>query len=138
METRELAGDRSEAMAIRQRVFVEEQGVPPEEEADHLDDAAIHVLTRVDGRPAGTARMVVEGDRGKIGRVAVLPEFRGRGVGVALMEALTRRARLSNLRELYLDAQVEALRFYERLGYTAEGPEFMDAGIVHRRMRRRL
>lgn len=129
-----IEDDRSAALAIRHRVFVEEQGVPVEEEQDAYDAEAVHVLVTVDGVPAGTARMV----GAKIGRVAVLPEYRGRGLGGALMACLTAEARRRGLEELVLDAQVQVIPFYERLGYRAEGPEFMDAGIRHRRMRRAL
>lgn len=136
----DLGADLEEALEIRHRVFVLEQGVPVEEERDELDAVALHLLARVDGTPAGTARMVLDPRQhtGKIGRVAVLPAFRSRGVGRELMEALALRALDRGLVELYLDAQVPVIPFYERLGYRAEGPEFLDAGILHRRMRRRL
>lgn len=117
------------ALRIRHEVFVQEQGVPVAEEQDACDATAVHLLALVDGVPAGTARLV----GAKVGRVAVLPAFRGHGVGVALMEEVHR---LAGDEELYLDAQVGVIGFYERLGYTAEGPEFLDAGILHRRMRR--
>ena len=136
----DLQTDLREALEIRHRVFVLEQGVPAEEERDALDEVALHLVARVDGTPAGTARMVLDASHrtGKIGRVAVLPAFRSRGVGRELMAALALRARQRGLVELYLDAQVPVIPFYEGLGYRAEGPEFLDAGILHRRMRRRL
>lgn len=131
MEVRRVSSpeELQEALRIRHTVFVEEQGVPLSEEQDALDASAVHLLAFVEGAPVGTARLVAA----KVGRVAVLPDFRGRGVGVALMEALHA---LAGDEELYLDAQVGVIGFYERLGYAAEGPEFLDAGIRHRRMRR--
>lgn len=131
MEVRRVSTpeELQEALRIRHTVFVEEQGVPLAEEQDAADASALHLLVFVDGAPAGTARLV----GAKVGRVAVLPAFRGRGLGVALMEAMHA---LAGDEELYLDAQVGVIGFYERLGYTAEGPEFLDAGIRHRRMRR--
>lgn len=131
MEVRRVSTpeELQEALRIRHAVFVEEQGVPVAEEQDAWDATAVHLLAFVDGVPAGTARLV----GAKVGRVAVLPRFRGLGVGVALMEEMHR---LAGGQELYLDAQVGVIGFYERLGYTAEGAEFLDAGILHRRMRR--
>jgi predicted GNAT family N-acyltransferase len=72
---------------------------------------------------------------GHIGRVAVIRHWRGKGVGTALMQAILREARRRGLPVVDLDAQVKAVEFYERLGFAAEGPEFMDAGIPHRHMR---
>lgn len=128
------ASDLEAALQIRYRVFVDEQGVPLEEERDSYDDTALHLLARVDGAAAGTARLVVLPASGKVGRVAVLPEFRGQGIGEALMAEAHALAAELGLPELVLDAQVQVIGFYEKLGYTAEGPEFLDAGILHRRM----
>jgi len=122
--------------AVRETVFVAEQGVPPELELDDEDPHCLHVLARDQaGRPIGTGRMT---DDGHIGRVAVLAPWRGRGVGVALMQALLAEAARRGLERVWLNAQLSALAFYERLGFAAEGEVFMDAGIPHRRMRRRI
>ncbi|MBU6448136.1 MAG: GNAT family N-acetyltransferase [Rhodospirillales bacterium] len=120
--------------AIRVAVFVDEQGVPLEEELDELDDTAMHFLALWNGTPAGTARAVEKtpGLR-KIGRVAVRAAFRKFGIGKALMQGIEAECPGSTF---MLDAQTYAIGFYQRLGYTAEGPEFLDAGIPHRLMRK--
>ena len=116
-----------------------EQGVPLAEEQDADDERADHVLAYAGERAVGTARLLDLGNgQARIGRVAVLPEGRGHGLGVALMEALHERARALGLREVILDAQVQVVKFYDRLGYRAEGEPFAECGIVHQRMRRSL
>ena len=123
---------RDELRAIREAVFIEEQKVPRELEWDGLDDTAVHVLARAaDGRPIGTARMLADG---RIGRMAVLATWRGRGVGSALLRALLAVAQERGLSP-YLEAQTHAIPFYERFGFRAHGPVFDDAGIPHRHMR---
>lgn len=137
------------AYDIRQAVFVDEQGVPPELELDALDDSADHFLALRDGRPVGAARLVVEppgyagvdaarGDVAHLGRLAVLPSARGSGLGGALVRAIEDRARDRGLALCVLSAQTQALAFYARLGYEAYGEEFDDAGIPHRMMRKNL
>ncbi|HZT43723.1 MAG TPA: GNAT family N-acetyltransferase [Chthonomonadaceae bacterium] len=134
--------ERAAVFAVRMVVFVEEQAVPPEEELDALDVTATHFLARLKlpqaGDPlgiVGAARLVDKGGSvGKIGRVAVLREHRGRGVGVLLMRVAEEAARAQGMTRVVLDAQCQAIPFYERLGYTAEGDVFLDAGIEHRLM----
>ncbi|MBU6418991.1 MAG: GNAT family N-acetyltransferase [Proteobacteria bacterium] len=120
--------------AIRMAVFVAEQGVPAAEELDELDATALHVLALWSGQPAGTAR-ALEKAQGlwKICRVAVQAPFRKFGIGQALMQGIETKCPGG---AFMLDAQTHAIGFYERLGYVAEGPEFMDAGIPHRLMRK--
>ncbi|MDT0330449.1 GNAT family N-acetyltransferase [Nocardiopsis lambiniae] len=131
--------DRAAVFVIRGAVFVAEQKVPIEEEWDERDPAAEHLLALVDGVPAGTVRLVDQGDgTGLLGRMAVLPERRGAGLGAALVRAVEDRARARGLRAVELHAQTHALGFYERLGYAAHGEEFLDAGIPHRHMVRDL
>lgn len=128
--------DASAIRAVRTRVFVEEQQVPPEEEWDGLDDDAVHLLA-VDagGAPVGTARLL---PGGQIGRMAVLSELRGSGVGRALLDQAVEAARERGDQEVFLNAQIHALGFYEAGGFTAVGEEFMEAGIAHLRMERTL
>lgn len=123
-----------EVFKIRRAVFCEEQGVPVEEELDDLDVSAWHFLAFVNGAPAGTARLVQTAGAAKIGRMAVLARFRGRGVGTRLLETAMHAAKELKLNPTILDAQVAAIPFYERLGFVAEGVIFDDAGIPHRRM----
>lgn len=117
---------------IRRRVFIEEQAVPEALEIDGEDPFAAHWLATCDGEAAGTARLLRDGH---IGRVAVLARWRGLGLGTALVAAAVEHARAAGLREVYLHAQTHALPFYERHGFQAYGPEFLDAGIPHRAMR---
>jgi predicted GNAT family N-acyltransferase len=125
--------ERAAAYAVRQTVFVDEQQVPLDIERDAHDDAADHWLGRLDGVPVATARLLdvdVDGV-GLVGRVAVLPDARGTGIGAALMSAVERRARERGLTRVELHAQVAVRGFYERLGYTAFGDEYDEAGIRH-------
>jgi ElaA protein len=129
--TRDIATCRM----LRRRVFIEEQGVSEADELDDLDEEAIHLLATVDGQPMGSARLLLRGDTGKIGRVCVLAEARGRGLGAALIRAaLNEFRRHPGLIQAKLGAQTHALGFYESLGFTAIGPVYLDAGIPHRDM----
>ena len=131
--------DLRTCQALRRTVFIEEQNVPEADEVDGRDAGAVHLLARVDGRPVGTARLLVSGDSGKIGRVCVLAEMRGKGIGARLIEAAVREfAANPAIAKVKLSAQISALPFYERLGFTAEGEDYLDAGIVHRDMFRML
>ena len=131
--------DLRTCQALRRTVFIEEQNVPEADEVDGRDAGAVHLLATVDGRPVGTARLLVSGDSGKIGRVCVLAEMRGKGIGALLIEAAVREfAANPAIGKVKLSAQINALPFYERLGFTAEGDEYLDAGIVHRDMFRTL
>jgi predicted GNAT family N-acyltransferase len=131
--------DWPEVAALRTRVFVEEQGVPPEIERDDADATAVHVLSRDDGgRVVATGRLVVRDGVALIGRMAADAAARGRGHGAAVLAELHRQAVRLGLREVELHAQVSARGFYERAGYVAEGEEYVEAGIVHITMRRRL
>jgi len=130
-ETRDIATCR----ALRRTVFIEEQGVSEADEVDDKDDEAIHLLATLNGKPVGSARLLVMGDTGKIGRVCVLTEARGTGLGAQLMQAAVTRFRsVPGVTKVKLGAQTHALGFYERLGFTAIGDEFDDAGIPHREM----
>jgi predicted GNAT family N-acyltransferase len=131
--------DRPEIAALRTRVFVEEQGVPPEIEQDAADDDAVHVLSRDDaGAVVATGRLLVRGRTAGIGRMAADASVRGQGHGAAVLEELHRQAVLRGVTEIELHAQVNARGFYERAGYTAVGEEYEEAGIPHVTMRRPL
>jgi predicted GNAT family N-acyltransferase len=131
--------DIATCQALRREVFIDEQGVSEADEVDGLDDGAIHLLA-VDGATAvGTARLLVKGATGKIGRVCVTRQARGTGLGAALiLAALDELRRHPGVTEAYLGAQSHATGFYEKLGFAVEGEEFLDAGIPHRHMRRAL
>lgn len=122
--------------ALRTAVFIDEQRVPPALEHDGLDPDCVHVLAEDDrGVVIGTGRLLPDG---RIGRMAVHAGWRGRGVGRALLEALLARARAHGHASVELHAQTTAMGFYERAGFIAEGAEFDEAGLPHRRMRRAL
>lgn len=124
--------------AIREAVFMREQGVPAELEWDGLDEMCRHALAlSAKGHAIGCGRIVPP--RGKelarVGRLAVLREWRGQKVGTAVLEALLDYARSCNYREVVVNAQVGALAFYRRFGFEEEGEEFLEANIPHIRMR---
>ena len=118
-----------QAFAIRKAVFVEEQGVDPTLEYDHEEDAS-HYLLFLGEKPIATARWR-ETDKGiKLERFAVLPSFRNRGIGEIILKEVLRDVCVSG-RKIYLHAQVKAVSFYERNGFTKEGQLFTEAGIDH-------
>lgn len=122
--------------AVRHCVFVDEQQVPAALEIDALDPRSVHVLARSgDGEPIGAGRLTPDG---RIGRMAVLAAWRGRGVGEALLLALVEAARCAGWPQLTLHAQLPARVFYTRQGFLPEGDIFEEAGIAHQQMRRRL
>lgn len=124
-----------EAYAIRYQVFIQEQGVPEDFELDELDSLSHHALAFTQGRCVGTARLVnLGGGQGQIGRMAVLSEFRRRGIGIEIMHALMNLARSEGISQLILHSQTAAIPFYEQLGFTPEGPIYDEAGIPHRNM----
>ena len=123
--------DRQVIERIRREVFIREQGIPESEEWDGEDAACIHVLATLNREPVGTGRL---NPAGKIGRIAVMSETRGRGIGTRILRCLILEARRHGIREPFLHAQVQAVPFYERLGFSREGEEFDEAGIPHLRM----
>jgi predicted GNAT family N-acyltransferase len=128
--------DRAALRAIRTVVFVEEQHVPAELEWDGRDEECFHTLAfSRRGEPIGCARLLPEG---YIGRMAVVSGWRKKGVGSELLKALLARAAALQLREVRLHAQLHAIPFYERHGFEQIGDEFMEAGIPHMEMVRRL
>ena len=133
-----VTDDFDACMAIRRAVFVQEQNVPEELEQDDHDATAVHLLAVADGVPVGTARLLIDGQSAKIGRVALLPQARGKGAGAALMRAALDELRARGVTTAKLGAQTHAIVFYEKLGFSAYGPEYDDAGIPHRDMSRTL
>ncbi|MGY1803930.1 GNAT family N-acetyltransferase [Blastococcus sp. SYSU D00922] len=132
--------DWPEIVALRTRVFVDEQGVPPEIEQDDADATAVHGVGRdAAGGVVATGRLLL-GDDGTatIGRMATDAAARGRGHAAAVLAVLEDEARRRGAAAVELHAQVTARGFYERAGYAAVGPEYLEAGIRHVTMRRAL
>ncbi|QJD79788.1 GNAT family N-acetyltransferase [Spirosoma rhododendri] len=129
--------DLDAAFLIRRRVFVEEQNVPAEDEYDEFETTSLHFLARVDGAPAGTARWRRTSKGVKMERFAVLSEFRGAGVGKALVQTVLDSV-FSQLPEpvesIYLHAQVTAMPLYAGFGFVPTGPQFDECGITHYKM----
>lgn len=126
----------SDLRTLREAVFINEQHVPEAMEWDGQDDNSVHVLAFDElNRPIGTGRLLPDGH---IGRMAVLPPWRRQGIGSALLTALIGIAQKMRLPSVELDAQTQALGFYQRHGFHSVGEVFMDAGILHQRMRRAL
>ena len=127
--------DRPSLQQVRRAVFIVEQQVSEEDEWDAEDTVSVHVLAVRNREPVGTGRL---SPGGKIGRLAVLSEYRGHGLGARILRTLLQEAWHRGLLNVYLHAQVQALPFYEKLGFTAAGEVFEEAGILHRKMHRTL
>lgn len=124
-----------QALELRHEVFVVEQGVPVELEIDEHDEHAVHFAALQDGELVATMRLLPSGNAMKIGRVAVGKPVRRKGIGTALMMRGIGHAATIGYSAALVDAQVDSMPFYEKLGFEAEGEVFDDAGIPHRRMR---
>ena len=119
--------------AIREAVFIREQSVPEELEWDDMDGGSRHALAlSLNGDAIGCGRML---PNGHIGRIAVLSQWRNKKVGTAIMEAFLDEARARGLKQVDVEAQVQALPFYHHFGFVEHGKEFMDAGMPHKKMK---
>lgn len=121
------------ARAVREEVFVREQGVPLSEELDSLDEHAEHLvaLSDLDGAVVATLRLIVGAEEGKVSRVAVARPWRRRGIASQMLALASVRARARGVRRLVLAAQLEAVALYEQAGYAVESEVFQEAGIAH-------
>lgn len=129
--------DLEKCFHIRTVVFIEEQQVPAAEEIDGLDPEADQFLLSVDGVPTATARVRYLDNIAKIERVAVLKVRRGLNIGRRLMEYIIADIHhRPDITTLKLGAQTQVIGFYQKLGFTAHGAEFLDAGIKHQWMTR--
>lgn len=131
------SNDLPTCLALRQLVFVAEQGVPFGEEADEYDAVASHFLAWDGAAPVATARVVFGDGTARIGRVCVLPSHRGKGLGTALIKAALAHIREQGVKVARLGAQVQAIGFYENLSFCVVSDEYDDAGIAHVDMERR-
>ena len=139
-EVRVAAGpsEIDEALELRRRVYVEEQGVALEADRDGRDPEALHLVAVEDGRVVGTCRLVFEDGVARLGRMAVEGTMRGRGIGAAILAAAEREARAAGAVRMRLDAQLTAQSLYERGGFAICGEEFLDEGIPHVTMEKPL
>lgn len=126
------------ALDIRKIVFIDEQNVPIELEIDEYDKCATHFIVINDDEIVGTARLVISDKNGKIGRMCILKEYRNKGIGSKLLSVIIEDSKRNNIDYLYLNAQINAMQFYEKNGFIVDGQEFMDAGIPHKQMVRVL
>ncbi len=135
----ETFAERDAALRLRQAVFIHELQRDRPSETDSYDESACHIVAMKDSEVVGALRLYLlnPGDTDiKIGRVAVLADLRGRGIGAAMMQSAYDWALAQGYASCYLHAEVGVRSFYERLGYVAEGGEFMESGTKHVRMRR--
>jgi len=133
--------DLQTAFAIRKAVFIEEQQIPASEEYDEFDSlkaACDHILVYYNEQPVGTGRLRVVDGYGKLERICILKEFRSYGLGKVIIQALEAIVQEKGLTKSKLSAQVYAEGFYEKLGYTRTGEEYLDAGIPHVLMKKQF
>ncbi|MCM3707086.1 MULTISPECIES: GNAT family N-acetyltransferase [Cytobacillus] len=130
--------EMQDALSIRKQVFVGEQNVPLEEEIDQFEDEAVHFVLYNNGTPAGAGRFRTVDGNGKVERICVLKDHRKSGSGKAIMDKIEEHAMKQGLPALKLNAQTQAIPFYEKLGYQVISEEFMDAGIPHRTMKKTI
>jgi len=119
---------------IREKVFIQEQKVTPELEWDGMDEKAIHFLVFKDEEAIGCARAIVIKSQMQLGRMAVLKEYRGQGVGSTLIENAIVTAKLKQLSGIHISAQCNAINFYVKFGFEVTGDTYLDAEILHRDM----
>ncbi|MGE7941638.1 GNAT family N-acetyltransferase [Lysinibacillus xylanilyticus] len=135
----ETTKEHDDAITVRKKVFVEEQGVPLHLECDAEDASATHFIMYEGNEPVGAARLrSIENDAAKIERVCILQDQRGKKLGALIMEEMEKHAISIHMKKLKLHAQSYAIPFYEKLGYSVTSPEFMDAGIPHRAMEKNI
>lgn len=125
-----------DAFKVRRLVFVEEQQVPEEEEIDQYDDECTHFVLYDQELPIGAGRFRNIDGIGKVERICVLSQSRGTGAGKLIMDKIEQYAKQNNYSALKLNAQTQAIPFYDKLGYEIISEEFMDAGIPHRTMKK--
>jgi predicted GNAT family N-acyltransferase len=130
--------DQAQTIAgpIRFNIFVGEQNVPPGIELDDKDASCMHAIAYDDhGNAVGTGRLLPDGH---IGRMAVVKDWRRRGIGALILGALMEEARRQGHKEVVLSAQLQAAEFYREQGFEAEGKVYQEAGILHQAMRKKL
>jgi predicted GNAT family N-acyltransferase len=132
------ASEIDDALGLRRRVFCDEQGVTLEADQDGRDPEALHIVALDDDRLIGTCRLLFDDGVARLGRMAVEPELRGRGVGALILEAAERESRAAGALKIRLHAQTAAASLYARGGFEVQGEEFMEEGIPHLTMEKPL
>jgi predicted GNAT family N-acyltransferase len=127
-----------EALELRRRVFVGQQGVTLDADRDGLDASAVHVVAVDEAHVIGTCRLVLDAGLARLGRMAVEDSVRGRGIGAAILAEAERQARAAGAERIRLHAQIAARSLYERGGFVVQGEEFMEEGIPHLTMEKPL
>ncbi len=124
--------EQTEAIfALRVEVFVKEQNVPPQLELDEEDEHALHIIAEEGGQTLGCARLIINGAEAHIGRLAVKKNFRGQGIGEAICRFVIDYSRSVGCTRIWLNSQLHARTFYQKLGFVPKGEIFLDAGIEH-------
>lgn len=123
------------AVAVRERVFCVEQGVPIEEELDGRDQDALHLVATEDGRVIATLRLLLDGEQAKVGRVAVLGDRRRRGIALEMLQIAVAEARERGCTRASLASQTYAIPLYEQAGFAVDSEIFEEAGMPHVWMR---
>jgi len=131
VETANWATDKDPLIELRRLVFIEEQNVPESLEIDGLDPDCLHAKATADGLTVGTGRLLPDGH---IGRMCVHPDYRQRGIGTLLLKNLVDQALSAGYSPIGLNAQCDAIAFYEKNQFVIDSAVFMDAGIPHKRM----
>jgi len=129
---------KSHVMPIRREVFINEQQVPEELEWDEFDQDALHAIVKKEQEVIGTARLIIDGQDARLGRMAIKKDFRGQGIGQEMLEALVTKLLELHVTLIKLHAQVHAVSFYAKLGFEAHGEIFSEAGIDHVNMQKVL
>lgn len=130
--------DHTQLKNIREKVFIQEQKVTPELEWDGMDENAMHFLVFKDEEAIGCARAVVIKNYMQLGRMAVLKEYRGQGIGSALLEKAIVTAKLNQISRIHISAQCHAIDFYLKFGFKVMSDIYLDAEILHRDMTLKL
>lgn len=128
--------DLEKAFSLRAKVFIDEQNVPPELEIDEFEDEAVHflVIDEAYNITVGAGRMRNIENIAKIERICVHKDYRNQNIGTLIMEKIEAYAKHKHFSKCMLEAQVQAIPFYEKIGYEICSTEFLDAGILHRKM----
>lgn len=127
-----------DAFSVRKTVFIAEQNVPAEEEIDQYEDEATHFVSYQEGSPIAAGRFRVVDGYGKVERICVLKVARKTGAGKAIMNEIEAYAFKHGIEKLKLNAQTHAIPFYAGLGYEVVSEEFLDAGIPHKTMIKKI